>query len=334
MTRYIIIGAGAVGGTIGARLFEGGHDVVLVARGAHYHALRDHGLRFLTPDDERTLQIPATDGPDALAPGPDDVLILATKTQDSAAALDAWAARTLPGTDPAPVILAQNGVENERIALRRFPRVYGMCVWLPSTHLEPGVVEAQGVPVSGILHLGRYPDGEDDFIRQVGEDLEKSGFRAPVCPDVMRWKYSKLLGNLSNSVQALCGRDASGAHEALHDRVHAEGVAVLEAAGIPFVSREEAAPLRSQLRLAPVAGTERSGGSSWQSLARGTGTIESDYLNGEIALLGRMHGVPTPVNAALQRLATRYARERRAAGSLSVAELTAYIDQAAEAANR
>ena len=43
------------------------------------------------------------------------------------------------------------------------------------------------------------------------------------------------------------------------------------------------------------------GGSSWQSLVRGTGTIETDFLNGEIVLLGRLHGIPTPVNADIQR---------------------------------
>jgi 2-dehydropantoate 2-reductase len=47
--RYIVIGAGAVGGTIGGRLFESGHDVVLVARGPHLDALRAHGLRLATP---------------------------------------------------------------------------------------------------------------------------------------------------------------------------------------------------------------------------------------------------------------------------------------------
>ncbi len=46
-----------------------------------------------------------------------------------------------------------------------------------------------------------------------------------------------------------------------------------------------------------IAGVPRPGGSSWQSLAKGSGTIEADYLNGEIVLLGRLHGVPTPVNA-------------------------------------
>jgi 2-dehydropantoate 2-reductase len=47
--RYIIIGAGAVGGAIGGRLFEGGREVVLVARGAHYRALAEKGLTLVTP---------------------------------------------------------------------------------------------------------------------------------------------------------------------------------------------------------------------------------------------------------------------------------------------
>ena len=326
MARYIIVGAGAVGASIGARLFETGEDVVLAARGDHYRALREHGLRFATPDGERTLPIPAVDRPEALTPG-DDVLILATKTQDSAAALDAWAGHIRHGGREAPVILAQNGVENERLALRRFARVYAMCVWLPATHLEPGVVQAQGTPVTGVLHLGRYPHGQDDFAHEVARTLEMSGFRAPVRADVMRWKYAKLLSNLTNSIQALCGPQHGDDAEALYDRVRDEGTAVLDAAGIAYASREEQAPLRQLLKLQPVAGQLRGGGSSWQSLARGTGSIETDYLNGEIVLLGRLHGVPTPVNQTLQRLATTHAREHRSPATLSLAELTALIEQ-------
>ena len=70
----------------------------------------------------------------------------------------------------------------------------------------------------------------------------------------------------------------------------------------------------------------RSGGSSWQSLARGTGDIEADYLNGEIVLLGRLHGVPTRANRVVQRVATRMARERAAPASLPLAELRKMIE--------
>ena len=73
-----------------------------------------------------------------------------------------------------------------------------------------------------------------------------------------------------------------------------------------------------------IEGARARGGSTWQSLARGTGTIETDYLNGEIALLGRLHGVPTPVNAALQAIAPGW-RERRRAGLDVAAEIEAEV---------
>jgi 2-dehydropantoate 2-reductase len=59
----------------------------------------------------------------------------------------------------------------------------------------------------------------------------------------------------------------------------------------------------------PVHGVEHRFSSTWQSLQRGTGRIEVDYLNGEVVLLGRLYGVPTPVNAEVQRLANRIARD-------------------------
>ena len=69
--------------------------------------------------------------------------------------------------------------------------------------------------------------------------------------------------------------------------------------------------------MAPTPSGEWQGGSSWQSLARGTGSIEAEFLNGEIVLLGALHGVPTPVNALLQRLAIRAAAEGAGAGILA-----------------
>ena len=73
-------------------------------------------------------------------------------------------------------------------------------------------------------------------------------------------------------------------------------------------------------------GSLRAGGSTWQSLARGATALETDYLNGEITYLGRLHGVPTPVNEALQRLAAEGARARVAPGSMSLDELAARVN--------
>jgi len=315
--RYIIIGAGAVGGTIGGLLAESGQDVVLVARGPHLAALRKRGLRLELPYGDRESVIPAVEGPDELTARPDDVLVLAVKTQDTAAALHTWSGYA----DDPVVVCAQNGVENERLALRHFRFVYGMCVWLPSTYLEPGVVQAPSAPLTGMLHLGRYPSGEDETARRIAADLAEAGFAAPVTHEVMAWKYAKLLSNLANSVEAVFGPIEDGPALELADRARAEGVAVLDAACISHVSPERQAETRGELiRLQPVKGGVRGGGSSWQSLVRGTGTIEADYLNGEIVMLGRRLGVPTPVNEALRRAANRFAREGRRPGDLSAAE--------------
>ncbi|GGO39318.1 ketopantoate reductase family protein [Streptomyces lasiicapitis] len=332
--RYIIIGAGAIGGSVGGRLAEAGHDVVLVARGTHREVLRERGLTLTTPDGTRTHRLPVVENPAELGElHPDDVLALAVKTQDAEAALDAWSARPVAGGGTAaealPLVCAQNGVESERMALRRFRRVYGMCVWLPSTYVEPGAVSAAGAPYTGMLHLGRYPAGTDDTARRIAADLESGRLLAPVVADVMRWKYGKLLGNLANAVEALTGPLTGEEVLDLVRRARAEGEAVLAAAGIEAVGEQEQKDTRAdRIRLEPLDGSPRGGGSSWQSLSRGTGTIEADYLNGEIALLGRLHGVPTPVSETLQRLANEFARERREAGAMGVGELVALVDKA------
>ena len=82
------------------------------------------------------------------------------------------------------------------------------------------------------------------------------------------------------------------------------------------------------MRQQPIAGFPRSGSSSTQSLARGTGSIETDYLSGEIVLLGRLHCVPTPVNATLQRIANNHARQGIPPGEMTVPELTRLVNTA------
>ncbi|GIH29666.1 2-dehydropantoate 2-reductase [Acrocarpospora phusangensis] len=327
--RFIIIGAGAIGGTVGARLFGSGYEVVLVARGAHQEALREGGLRFVTPEGAEVLPIPAARGPEDVELTADDVLVLAVKTQDAVAALEAWAGAPVRGGGTAgerlPVVCAQNAVENERVALRHFARVYGMLVWLPALHLEPGMVAAYGAPLSGMLPIGCYPQGVDNICAQVAEALSGRVLHSWADPDIMRWKYAKLLGNLGNAIEALCGPGPG--REAVLTRAVAEGRAVLDAAGIGYASPEEEEGKRGdQVELVPIDGVTRPGGSSWQSLAKGSGSIEADFINGEVALLGRLHGVATPVNVVLQREANRFARERREPGSMPLETLNQLID--------
>jgi 2-dehydropantoate 2-reductase len=324
--RFVIFGAGAIGGVIGGRLAQHGHDVVLLARGAHLDALRRDGLRLVAGDRSATIDVPALGHPGDVGWRPGDVVLLAVKSQDTVAAL-----RSLGDAAPAdvPVVCAQNGVQNERMALRRFAHVHAMCVVCPGTHLEPGVVEVGRGPVTGTLDVGRYPAGVDDVDRAVATALSTATFLSEPRADAMRWKYAKLLLNLGNAVQAVCGVDADREGVAdLFRRAGEEGRGVLHTAGIAVTPPEEKRARRRQMGENRLAGDDRSrGGSSWQSLRRGAGTIEADYLNGEIVLLGRLHGVPTPVNTVLQRLANEAARRGARPGSRSVDEVRALIDR-------
>jgi 2-dehydropantoate 2-reductase len=319
--RFVIYGAGAIGGTIGARLHQHGHDVVLIARGPHLDAIRATGLRFETPIESVALPVPAAGHPSEIDWRTGDVVILTTKTQQTPQALDDL--RSAAGT-AVPVVCAQNGVENERLAARVFDHVYAMLVYLPATHLEPGVVQASAAPVCGILDAGVYPHGVDTTITEVTAAIDSSSLSAKPTPDIMRWKYAKLLANLGNAIQAAC--DQSDDARDLYRRVRAEAVACYEAAGItPASVEEEAERRKSMSRPAPIAGQARSGGSTWQSLARGTGSVEVDYLNGEIVLMGMLHGVPTPANAAMQRIARRMAIDGAPPGSMRLADIEAEI---------
>ena len=100
------------------------------------------------------------------------------------------------------VACVQNGVENERLALRHVADVYAVCVMLPASHLEPGIVEVSSIPTTGLLDLGRYPDGIDDRAHAIAGALSTSTFESIPRPDVMRMKYCKLLMNLVNAAQA------------------------------------------------------------------------------------------------------------------------------------
>jgi 2-dehydropantoate 2-reductase len=321
--RYVIYGAGGIGGVIGARLFQKGRDVLLVARGAHLEALKREGLTLRAPDEAVTLQVPALGYPSEVRFASEDVVLLTMKSQDTAAALDELRAAAAD----VPVICAQNGVANERMALRRFERVYAMLVVLPAVHLEPGVVLTHTTGVGGVLDAGCYPSGVDALVEEVTADLEAAGFAARPDANIMRLKYTKLLQNCGNVIQALCGPDAAAGD--LARLVREEVVAVYEAAGIDYAPLTELRERASGMQLGEVEGQTRWGGSTWQSLARGAGSIETDYLNGEIALLGALHGVATPYNRMLQRLAAEAARARSEPASFAPQEL---IERGREAA--
>jgi 2-dehydropantoate 2-reductase len=323
--RIIVVGAGAVGGVVAANLALAGTPVVAVARGEHARVMREAGLRYESPSGTRVVELQVATSISELDVADDDVFVLGVKSQDTAGVLDDLRAA---GVVDQPIVCMQNGVDNERQALRLFPNVYGICVMLPADHLSPGVVRVWTSPSSGLLDVGRYPHGVDDLSAKLAATLEAATFGSIPRADIMSWKYRKLLMNLGNAIEAVCGREGFGGR--LHEMVQAEGDAVLAAAGIAVTSVEDDLARRGDaLKIQPVGDDQRrAGGSTWQSLRRGTGTIETDYLTGEIVLLGRLHGVPTPANQALQLATAEMARSGEPPASRSVDDVLGIIDAA------
>ncbi|GAA4267432.1 ketopantoate reductase family protein [Frondihabitans peucedani] len=339
--RYVIIGAGAIGGVLGGRLAEHStdHPCLLIARGDHGHAIEAAGLRVRSPDTDTVIRLPLASSAAAVHLQIDDVLVFATKTQQVEQALLEWAdqpvhaGRRQVGTAGAilPVFTALNGIESERLALRYFSRVFAVCVWLPGVHLTPGEVIVRIAPSSGTFIVGRYgappTQADRELLATLQADWTAATFRVFLADDVLRWKHRKLLSNLGNALQALLGPDAEGA-DRLHARLEAEAVEVYEAAGVSWPSDEEEEAWRGDaFDVRPVPGVDGDlGGSSWQSIQRGTGSIETDFLNGEIALMARLHGREAPLNAEVQRVARQAAANGAAPASMTAEQLTAALD--------
>jgi 2-dehydropantoate 2-reductase len=317
--KYVVYGAGAVGGVIGANLHRAGVEVTLVARGEHLAALRSRGLRLDTPDGSERLRIPAVGGAGEVAWTDDTVVLLTVKSQQTQDALEDLAAHAPART---PVVSVQNGVANEQAILRRFQDVYSVCVMLPSAHLEPGVVAQKCSPTPGILDIGRIPRRTDALDEAIAADLRRAGFESQPRPDIMAWKYRKLVLNLGNGVDAVCA--AGEAADELVRRARDEGDLVLRHAGVVVVSAEEDAERRGVGRQSG-AGLWQTRGPTSPRFRRGAGSVEIDYLSGEIVLLGRLHGIPTPVNELLQRVVAEVAREGGPVRSVDAAALLARL---------
>ena len=323
--RFVVYGAGAVGGGLGALLSQAGHEVVLIARGPHLDALRSGGMQLVTPNGTDTIPIAAVGSPREASMSPEDVVLLTMKGNDTDSALHDLEAVADPDT---PVVCVQNGVANERAALRRFRNVYGVWTMFPVVHLQPGVVQLRNWPTPAILDIGRYPGGVDDNAEMIAATIESTGCRSTPRPDIMRWKYEKLLTNLVNAVDAIAEPGPTAME--IMAQLRAEGQRVLAAAGIEVITNEEVQPRLGDFvrQMAPVEGAAMAGSSSWQSVARGTRSIESDYLNGEIVLLARLCGVPAPINEFVRRVANEFVRDGRPPSSMSDADLRAAFDTA------
>jgi len=310
--RFIIYGVGAVGGVVAGALSLSGAEVIGIARGTRLAAIRDKGMVLRSPTGNSTARFDCVGSPSEIEFAPDDMILLTVKGQDTAAAHDAL---RHAGVEDQPIFCVQNGVANETKALRFFPNVHGVNVMLPCEYMHPGSTIAFGTPNYGVFDIGRFPHGSDSTDAALAAALTRAGIAGFPAMDVMAFKYGKLILNLGNIVEAALGRDVETADLArvLRD----EGRALLDRLEIPCADVGTKDPRRELMQMGEVDGVTRVGSSSTQSLARGAGSIETDYLNGEIVLLGRLNGIETPANLYATKLGARLARDRSPPGTVT-----------------
>jgi len=324
--RIVVHGVGAVGGILLAALSRCGADCVGIGRGAMLDAITAGGLRLRTPELDVTEKVACVEHPSEIGFRDDDVILMTMKGQHTQAALEDLRAA---GLRDQAIYCFQNGVANERAALRILPNVHGGTVMMPSNMVAPGVVASHAGPRLGMFDIGRYPGGSDETDQVLAQLLEKAGFAAFVTDDVMPSKYGKLLMNLGNIVQAALGVGVDTRD--IRTCLEKEAEAVFRAAGIAWQDVSMADPRREEfMHFTPVPDVPYRGGSTTQSFARATGSAETDYLNGEVVLLGRLHDIPTPANAYFCALAARMLRDRTAPGAFErdalLADLAAISD--------
>lgn len=294
--RIVILGAGAVGGSLGVMLQRSGCEVVLVARGAHGRAIREAGLRLKTAD------LDCCEHPGVVAHvgqidwQSGDLAVVAVKSQDAEQAMDELLSSAGASL---PVACATNGVQSERWAAQRFATVLSMLVWMPATHLQPGEVAIHATGSIGVLDVGPYCGaGATGLAVALCEKLRAAGFDAVFRAAITPWKYAKWITNLGNTAQAL----VTGDWRKVAALAQAEGEAVLARAQVERVPTADLLQRTTGVRLANIDGEPRLGGSTWQSQARGK-PLETPWIEGAMADLAEARGLSAPVNRLLATLA-------------------------------
>ena len=324
--RIVIIGAGALGGLVGAQLTQGGEDVTLVEiNEARVKELRQSGLYVSegTKDEVRVdLQIATSVEGLPVA----DLVFISVKTYQTGAAVRA----ALPVIGPDTYVLSmQNGFGN--------------------TDTMAGIIESRqilsGITYHSIQHTGpnriRYRAGIKPIqiapydgtvtaaVEQVGEVFRRSGLDTEIVEQIDNVIWQKLLHNaVVNPVSALTGLscremlDDPDLQDFMHD-LCLEIVAVMKARGIPIVNEEDP--------YAPVVGSQKALGknrpSMWQDLLRSYRT-EVDAINGAVVTEAERLGLSAPLNEGI----VRFIHSREKQKFLRKQEVAATLRAAAEAA--
>ena len=319
--RYIIYGAGGIGSIMGGHLARTGHDVILIGRPGHVSAINNNGLHLITPTGPYVLRIPAVTNPSQVDFSTDDVIFLCMKGQDTERSLQ----DLKKVAEDMPVFCFQNGVRNEEVAIRYSSSVYGVMVRVGAVYLADGEVIARGDPPGSYI-IGRYPEGTDELAEAVAEELRTAGYLVRTTADVMPYKWGKLMGNIRNAVDAITNGDEESM-QPINNAVFREAQAIVQKAGIKWISHEQiardwpetTAPLRGRLNTEAQSST-------WQSLARRQGSVETEFLNGEIVRVAKILGLQAPINEKLLEISQEMAANHEPPGKYTSVRLSEILE--------
>lgn len=294
--RIAVMGAGGLGGYIGARLAEAGEDVAFIARGAHLAAMGEDGLRIASPyGDLHLAKVVATATPAEL--GTVDVVLFTVKLWDAEQAAAALTPLVGPETR---VITLQNGIDSIGFISRHVPRsqVIGGLSYIPAVISAPGIIRNVGGSKRTVIDGDRANEITMAFVASLSRAV---GVDAEVTESIDRLLWEKFVRMSATAASTGLLRATIGpilAHpetRAFLRQLVEEGVAIAAATGNP-VGGDFAEETMAFFESFP--GAQRS--SMAEDLERGR-RLELPWLSGRIHTLGMELGVPTPAHTAAYR---------------------------------
>ncbi len=326
--KFAIVGAGAIGGLVGARLAKAGHDVNLIARGPHLAAIKKNGLRLMAPSGDFTVRVKASEDPADI--GPVDVVIISLKAHS----LPAMAGR-LPVLfkEETVVITAMNGLpwwyfqrhggEYENTTIETLDpggvitkaiapeRVLG-CIVLPAAEIAaPGVIQHME---GGTFPIGELDGTISDRALRISAAMTESGFKCPISRKIRHDIWVKLMGNVAfNPISALTGATLADMceHEQVRPLVHDIMVEVRTLC--ENLGEELSVTVERRIEGARKVGAHKT--SMLQDLEAGR-PLELECMVGAVLELGETLGVPMPNTSSVHGM-TKLLAEGAGSGQLA-----------------
>lgn len=319
----VVLGAGAVGLALAARLARSGERVLLCARREEdARRLAGEGISVEEPETGAawTAPVEAQCGPPRDARG---FVLLCVRGPDTRAAAESLAA----ASPEAIVVNVQNGVAGDALLAKRFDLVIGAVIRQTCTRVDAVRVRTQA---GGRIVVGRHPAGAGPEVERVAALLRGAGYDVGISPRIGEDRWLKLCANLLSTPNALV-RQADHETRAFVEgkaRLLEEARDVLAAAGIAARScdgrdrslEREIAAQRAALARGGAARRLPLYNSVWQGLRRGA-TLEVDAYHRALVELGRRHAIATPLNERVLAALLRCASEGRGPECYGAAEL-------------